>query len=43
MRFDAVVVQAREDALGPLSGMEMGWSQSLDKLAAHVRAAASGA
>lgn len=38
MRFEAVVVQAREDAIGPLSGMEMGWSQSLDKLAAHVRA-----
>lgn len=38
MRFEAVVIQAREDAVGPLSGMEMGWSQSLDKLAAHVRA-----
>jgi uncharacterized protein YndB with AHSA1/START domain len=38
MRFEAVVVEAREDAVGPLSGMEMGWSQSLDKLAAHVRA-----
>jgi len=44
MRFQAVVVEARADALGPLSGMEAGWSQSLDKLAAHVRAvtAASG-
>jgi len=38
MRFEAVVIQAREDALGPLGGMETGWSQSLDKLAAHVRA-----
>jgi uncharacterized protein YndB with AHSA1/START domain len=38
MRFEAVVIQAREDAIGPLSGMEMGWSQSLDKLAAHIRA-----
>ena len=38
LRFQAVVVEAREDAIGPLSGMEMGWSQSLDKLAAHVRA-----
>lgn len=38
MRFEAVVIQAREDAVGPLSGMETGWSQSLDKLAAHVRA-----
>ncbi len=38
MRFQAVVVEAREDAIGPLSGMEMGWSRSLDKLAAHVRA-----
>ncbi|MDP3800925.1 SRPBCC domain-containing protein [Brevundimonas sp.] len=38
MRFEAVVVQAREDAIGPLSGMEMGWSQTLDKLAAHLRA-----
>lgn len=38
MRFEAVVVEAREDALGPLSGMEMGWTQSLDKLEAHARA-----
>lgn len=36
--FNAVVIEARADAIGPLSGMEMGWSQSLDKLAAHVRA-----
>jgi uncharacterized protein YndB with AHSA1/START domain len=38
MQFEAVVVAAGADALGPLSGMEAGWSQSLDKLAAHVRA-----
>lgn len=38
MRFEAVVMAAREDAVGPLSGMEIGWSQSLDKLAAHIRA-----
>lgn len=38
MRFQAVVVEAREDAIGPLSGMEAGWSQSLDKLTAHLRA-----
>jgi len=38
MQFEAVVIQAREDAIGPLSGMETGWSQSLDKLAAHIRA-----
>lgn len=37
MRFEAVVVEAREDALGPLSGMETGWSQSLDKLDRHLR------
>ena len=36
--FSAEVLEAREDAIGPLSGMEMGWSQSLDKLAAHIRA-----
>ena len=41
MRFEAVVIQAREDALTPLSGMETGWSQSLDKLAAHIRAVAA--
>ncbi|KQY96694.1 SRPBCC domain-containing protein [Brevundimonas sp. Root1423] len=42
LRFQAEVVQAREDAIGPLSGMEAGWSQSLDKLAAHVRAVTEG-
>ena len=36
--FSAEVLEARADAIGPLSGMEMGWSQSLDKLAAHIRA-----
>jgi len=36
--FSAEVIEARADALGPLSGMEMGWTGSLDKLAAHVRA-----
>jgi uncharacterized protein YndB with AHSA1/START domain len=36
MRFEAVVVEARADALGPLSGMEAGWSQSLDKLERHI-------
>lgn len=41
MRFQAVVVEAREDAIGPLSGMEAGWNGSLDKLAAHVRAVAA--
>lgn len=37
LRFEALVVEAREDALGPLGGMETGWSQSLDKLDRHVR------
>ena len=36
--FSAEVLEARADAIGPLSGREMGWSQSLDKLAAHIRA-----
>lgn len=39
--FHAELIEARADALGPLSGMEMGWSQSLDKLAAHIRAVAT--
>jgi uncharacterized protein YndB with AHSA1/START domain len=38
LHFSAEVIEARADALGPLSGMEMGWTGSLDKLAAHVRA-----
>jgi hypothetical protein len=38
MHFSAEVIEARADALAPLSGMEMGWTGSLDKLAAHVRA-----
>ncbi|MDI1327496.1 MAG: SRPBCC domain-containing protein [Brevundimonas sp.] len=41
MRFQAVVVEARDDAIGPLSGMETGWTGSLNKLAAHVRAVAA--
>lgn len=36
--FEAEVTAARADALGPLSGMEPGWTGSLDKLEAHVRA-----
>lgn len=42
MRFEAVVIQAREDAIGPLGGMETGWSGSLDKLEAHLRAVTEG-
>ncbi|HWQ87816.1 SRPBCC domain-containing protein [Brevundimonas sp.] len=38
LHLDAVVIEAGEDALGPLSGMEAGWTQSLDKLKAHVLA-----
>ncbi|MFN3931343.1 MAG: SRPBCC domain-containing protein [Brevundimonas sp.] len=41
LHFSAGVIAARADALGPLSGMEAGWSGSLDKLAAHIRAAAT--
>ena len=41
MHFEAVVLQAREDAVGPLSGMEMGWSQSFDKLERHIRGQAA--
>ena len=37
MRFEAVVMEAREDALGPLIGMEAGWTGSFDKLDRHVR------
>lgn len=36
MHFSAEVLEAKADAIGPLSGMEMGWSQSLDKLARHI-------
>ena len=42
MRFQAVVVEAREDAVGPLSGMETGWSQSFDKLERHIGGEAAG-
>ena len=41
--FRAEVIEARADALGPLSGMEAGWSGSLDKLAAHIRAVTASA
>lgn len=37
MRFDAVVQSAKADAIGPLSGMEAGWTQSLNKLERHIR------
>ena len=36
LSLDAVVIEAGEDALGPLSGMEAGWTQSLDKLERHI-------
>jgi uncharacterized protein YndB with AHSA1/START domain len=36
MRFAAVVQRADADAIGPLSGMEAGWTQSLDKLERHI-------
>lgn len=37
MHFNARVIEARADALGPLSGMEAGWTGSFDKLDAQVR------
>ncbi|GAA0636188.1 SRPBCC family protein [Brevundimonas lenta] len=37
-RLDAVVIQADETAVGPLSGMEAGWTGSLNKLEAHLLA-----
>ena len=37
MRFEAVVQQAKADAVGPLSGMEAGWTGSLNKLERHIR------
>lgn len=42
MRFLAVVLDAEASAAGPLSGMEAGWTGSLNKLEAHIRAQASG-
>jgi len=36
MRFQAVVQAAKADAVGPLSGMEAGWTQSLNKLERHI-------
>lgn len=41
MRFGAVVVSAREEALGPLGGMGMGWTQSFDKLERHIGGSAA--
>lgn len=38
MRFEAVVLHAEATAAGPLSGMEAGWTGSLNKLEAHLRA-----
>jgi len=38
LQLDAVVIEAGEDALGPLSGMKAGWTGSLDKLERHVAA-----
>ena len=42
LSLDAVAVEAGEDALGPLSGMEAGWTGSLDKLEAHLLAVSGG-
>jgi uncharacterized protein YndB with AHSA1/START domain len=42
LRLDAVVIHADDTALAPLSGMEAGWTGSLDKLERHVRAVAGG-
>lgn len=39
-RFSAQVISATETAIGPLSGMEAGWTGTLDKLQAHVEALA---
>lgn len=38
MRFEAVVLNAEATAVAPLSGMEAGWTGSLNKLEAHLRA-----
>ena len=40
-RVEAKVLRALPQAAGPLSGMEEGWSQSLDKLASDVATRAS--
>ena len=32
----AVITRATADAAGALAGMEQGWNESLDKLAAHL-------
>ncbi len=34
--MSVVVVKTSPQAAGPLSGMEQGWSQTLEKLAAHL-------
>ncbi len=39
-RFSARVISATETAIGPLSGMEAGWTGTLNKLQAHVEALA---
>ena len=41
LQLDAVVIEAGEDALGPLSGMKAGWTGSLDTLERHVAASAA--
>lgn len=41
-RFSAVVLTATGTAIGPLSGMEAGWTQSLDKLERHLREVTGG-
>lgn len=41
LTLDARVIEAGVDALGPLGGMEAGWSQSLDKLERHIGGAAA--
>ena len=38
--FRAQVISATETAIGPLSGMEAGWTGTLNKLQAHVEALA---
>jgi uncharacterized protein YndB with AHSA1/START domain len=36
MTLQIVITQATSEAEGPLAGMEMGWNQSLDKLAENL-------
>jgi len=42
MTFDAQVLTATADAVGPLGGMEIGWNQTLNKLDAHIRDVVAG-